>query len=229
MTKSRGILGPRMPWSKEEDEILRARYPHERTSTIADALGRRLSQVYQHAAKMGLLKSPEFLASPASGRTNGRQGTGTRFPKGLIPWNKGTHFDSGGRSVETRFKPGKMPHNILPIGGYRYDRDGTLQRKISNDKGNNSKRWRGVHELVWVAANGPLPPKHIVIFKPGMRSTVLEEITLDRIECISLAENMRRNTRHNYSPEINEVIQMRAVLTRHINKRAKNDQEQNNC
>jgi hypothetical protein len=78
-----------------------------------------------------------------------------------------------------------------------------------------------VHELVWVRANGPVPPKHIVVFKPGMRSAVLEEITVDRVECISLAENMKRNTRHNLPPELNEVVQLRSVLTRQINKRMK--------
>jgi hypothetical protein len=125
----------------------------------------------------------------------------------------------------TQFRAGQMPHNTQPIGSCRLDRDGTLQRKISNDKGSNSKRWRGVHELVWIEANGPVPPKHIVVFKPGMRTAELDEITLERVECISLAENMKRNTRHNLPPELNEVIQLRAVLTRQINKRAKHGQE----
>ena len=56
-----------------------------------------------------------------------------------------------------------------------------LQRKINNDKGNNSVRWRGVHELVWVEANGPVPPKHIAIFGPGARTNVIEQITVDKI------------------------------------------------
>jgi RNase P/RNase MRP subunit p29 len=30
---------------------------------------------------------------------------------------------------------------------------------------------------------------------------------------------MRRNTRHNYGPEINELIGLRARITRQINKR----------
>ncbi|MDB5777555.1 MAG: endonuclease [Herbaspirillum sp.] len=224
MTKSKGIIGPRMPWTDEDNAILCARYPHERTSVVAEALGRRLAQVYQHAAKMRLSKSPEFLASPASGRTNGRQGAGTRFTKGIIPWNKGTHFDSGGRSVETRFKPGKMPHNTLSIGSYRVDKDGTLQRKVSEAKGNNSKRWRGVHELVWIAQHGPVPPKHIVVFKSGKRTAILEEITLDSVECIGLAENMKRNTRHNYPKELSDLMQLRGAITRQINKRLKNEQ-----
>jgi hypothetical protein len=222
MTKSKGILPPRRFWAEDEIATLKSRYPRERTEDLAAVLGRPVKSVYAKANELGLNKSSEFLASPASGRTTGRQGGATRFPKGHQPWNKGSHFVAGGRSAETRFTKGQQPHNTQPIGSYRMDKDGTLQRKISNDKGSNSKRWRGVHELVWIAANGPVPPKHIVVFKPGMRTNVLEEITADKVECISFAENMKRNTRHNLPKEVNQVIQLRAVLTRHINKRSKN-------
>jgi hypothetical protein len=50
---------------------------------------------------------------------------------------------------------------------------------------------------------------------------VLEQITLDAVELISRAELMRRNTRHNYGPEINDLIGLRARITRQINKRTK--------
>lgn len=106
----------------------------------------------------------------------------------------------------TQFKPRQAPHNTAPIGSTKFDKSGVLLQKISNNAGNNSKRWRAVHELVWVRENGPVPPKHIVVFKPDMRTNVFEQITIDRVECISVAENMKRNTRHNLPPELNEVI-----------------------
>lgn len=221
MTKSRGILPPRQKWTDEHLATLRARYPNEKTERIAADFAKPVDSVYRKATSLGLKKSTEYLASPAAGRTNGRQGIGTRFEKGIVPWNKGMKgLKIGGE--HTQFKKGQNPHNTQSIGSYRIDKDGTLQRKISNAKGNNSQRWRGVHELVWVEINGPMPPKHICVFKPGMRTNVLEEITADKVECISFAENMKRNTRHNLPKEINEVIQLRAVLTRHINKRSKN-------
>ena len=221
MTKSRGIHAQRQPWTDDQVETLRTRYPNEKTAAIAADMGRPIHAIYRKAQLLGLSKSYEFNHSEASGRLQGERGIACRFQKGLTPWNKGTHFTAGGRSPETRFKPGQSPHNTSEIGSYRYDKDGTLQRKISNAKGNNSVRWRGEHELVWVAANGPVPPKHIVVFKPGMRTTEREEITIDRVECISLADNMRRNTRHNLPPELNEIVQLRSVLTRQINKRSK--------
>lgn len=212
----------RMMWTAEEVDELTRLYPHFRTEDLATLLGRETRAVYQKAGGLGLKKTAAFLASGHAGRLDGIKGGVTRFRKGQAAWNKGMKgLDIGGRT--TRFKPGSTPHTTEPIGALRTTKDGTLQRKISNESGNSSKRWRGVHELVWVEVNGPVPPKHIVVFKPGMRTDVLEQITVDRVECISLAENMRRNTRHNLPKELNEVIQLRAVLTRQINKRSKQD------
>lgn len=211
-------------WTDWEFAWLLALYPDLKTELIAEALGRKLASVYNKAFQLGLEKSAEFLASPASGRTNGLQGAGTRFAKGLTPWNKGIAFDSGGRSVETRFKAGQMPHNTHAVGSYRITKDGTLQRKVGTAKGSNSVRWRGVHELAWIEANGPVPHGHIVVFKPGQRTQKLEEITADRVECISFAENMKRNTRHNLPKPLNDLIALRAALTRQINKRTKHEQ-----
>ncbi|HCE07017.1 MAG TPA: HNH endonuclease [Oxalobacteraceae bacterium] len=206
--------------------MLREQYANTKTAELAGALGKSTTTVYQKAAGLGLTKSPEYLASPAACRLRRGDNVGAafRFKPGQVVWNKGTNFTAGGRSPETRFQPGQMPHNTSPVGSYRLDKDGTLQRKIGNDKGNNSKRWRGVHELAWVEVNGPLPPKHIVVFKQGMRSNKLEEITIDRVECISLAENMRRNTRHNLPKELSDLIQLRGALSRAINHRIKNEQ-----
>lgn len=127
-------------------------------------------------------------------------------------------LDIGG--IETRFKPGQSPHNTHAIGSYRITKDGTLQRKISNASGNNSKRWRGVHELVWSEENGTVPAGHIIVFKHGRRTNKIEEITIDRVECISLAENMRRNSVHNLPKELAELVQLRGALNRQINKRS---------
>lgn len=230
MTKSKGILGPRAVWTDEQLDILRTFYPNHKTTDVATMIGHPLEQVYKKATRLGLAKTDEYLASPAACRLRRGDNVGKagRFQSGVTPWNKGTHFTAGGRSAETRFAPGQKPHNTLPIGSLKYDKDGLLLQKIGDAKGNNSKRWRGVHELVWVAANGPLPAKHIVVFKPGMKTSQLEEITLDRVECISLAENMRRNTVHNMPKELVDLVRLRAVLTRHINRKEKDVTAENN-
>lgn len=61
-----------------------------------------------------------------------------------------------------------------------------------------------------------MPAGHIAVFKPGMRITDAGLITIDRVECITLAENMRRNMLHRYPKEIVRVIQLRGALNRRI-------------
>ncbi|MES2148630.1 MAG: HNH endonuclease [Pseudomonadota bacterium] len=221
MTKSTGILGARATWSEDQLAMLHQFYPGYRTEDLATMIGKSLEHVYRKAKQLGLVKTEAYLASPAASRLRRGDGVGVeyRFQKGHSSWNKGTKgVHTGGE--KTQFKPGQAPHNTLPIGSTKFDKSGVLLQKVSDAKGNNSKRWRGVHELVWVAANGPLPAKHIVVFKSGMKTNVFEEITIDRVECISLAENMRRNTVHNMPKELVQLVQLRGALNRQINKRS---------
>lgn len=229
MTVSKGKNQSKAEWTEERLEMLRDLYADYSTDDLAFLMGLRTSQVWAKANSLGLKKSAKYLASAAACALvrPGAGGVEYRFQKGLVPWNKGTKGRAGVQEEcrATQFKPGQAPHNTLPIGSTKLDKSQVLLQKVSEAKGNSSKRWRAVHELVWVAANGPVPVKHIVVFKPGMKTNVLEEITLERVECISLAENMRRNTIHNLPPEIKQVVQLRGVLTRAINKREKHEQE----
>lgn len=230
MTKSRNILPTRKFWTNDEIEIFRVRYPDEPTSALAAEFGRPEKALYNLAKRLRLKKSASFLESANSGRIQrGRTDPrmmATQFKSGHSTWNNGMKgLNIGGE--ETQFKPGQLPHNTSEIGAYRITKDGTLQRKISNAKGSNSKRWRGVHELLWVEANGPVPAGHICVFKPGMKTRELDEITLDRVECISFAENMRRNSYHNkYPKEIAQLIQLRGAVQRKINRRLKDGTDQ---
>jgi hypothetical protein len=226
MTKSRNIHAPHIQWTDWQIDQLNTRYANERTQNIANDIGVPLAKVYAQASRLGLSKSAEYLASPAAGRTNGFQGRGTRFVKGHQTWNKGTHFTAGGRSAETRFKKGSMSgaaqHNYVPVGSLRVNCDGYIERKMSDDPAlAPARRWIAVHRLVWIEANGELPKDHIVVFKRGMRTNKLEEITLDKVELISRAENMKRNTIHNYPKEIVQLHQLRGAINRKINRMEK--------
>lgn len=153
------------------------------------------------------------------------RGGGTRFQPGQAAWNKGLHYQPGGRSEETRFKPGRpasAARNYRPVGSLRLSRDGCLERKVTDDPSVvPAKRWVGVHRLVWSAAHGPVPDGHAVAFLPGRRTTIEAEITLDALELVTRQELMQRNTYHNYGPEIAKAIQLRGAINRQINKRAK--------
>lgn len=224
MTKSRNIAPPRAFWTAEQLEAVMRLYANMPTVKLAEQIGRTPRSVYNKALALGLKKSAEYMRTEAAGRLDGIRGGATRFKKGLVPWNAGMKGWKAEGSEKGYFKKGQSPHNTHPIGSHRLDKHGVLQRKISNQAGNNSKRWRGVHELVWIAANGPLPAGHIVVFKPGMKTNKVEEITIDRVECISRSENMKRNTYHNYPPEIARTIQLIGAVNRQINKRAKHEQ-----
>lgn len=216
----------RKPWTAAELELLRLHYPDTITRAISDALGRTERQVYQKAAALGLKKSEAYLASPHACRLRrgDNVGAATRFEKGQTPWNKGKPGSTGTHpnSRRNHFKKGEMAgaaqHNYVPIGSLRVTKYGSLEQKVTDNPAlYPAKRWRPVAHLVWEAAHGPIPPGHIVRFKHGMHTVVYDEITVDRLECITKAENMRRNTLHRYPKEITDVIRARAVLNRRIN------------
>lgn len=92
MTKSRGILAPRRPWTEVELELVRRNYADSLTANIAVALDRPLAHVYAKANYMGLLKSEAFAASDKSGRIlkGGILGKAFQFKPGQPSWSKGT-------------------------------------------------------------------------------------------------------------------------------------------
>lgn len=207
-------------WTELEIQFVTANYPDCRCEDIAKAMQRTPRAVYGMAAKLGLSKSAEFLASGVAGRLDGVRGGKARFKKGMTPWNKGKSHPATGRAVETQFKKGGMSGRAAalfqPIGSERFSKDGYLERKVTNE-GIGSQRWRGVHLLVWEAANGPLPAGHAVIFKDGNK----QHIALENLELVSRAELMRRNSVHRLPKELAELVQLTGALNRQINKREK--------
>lgn len=206
----------RTPWTDKQLEQLRERYPHEQTELIAAAVGHPVTSTYGMAAKLGLKKSAEYLASPAAGRlaSGANVGSAHRFEPGQTPWNKGAKFSPGGRCAETQFKPGQRPHTWKPIGSERTNRDGYLQRKMT-DTGYPPDDWVGVHILTWEKHHGPVPAKHAVVFRDGDKAN----IEIDNLECISRADLMRRNSVHNLPKELAELVQLRGALNRQINQK----------
>ena len=117
--------------------------------------------------------------------------------------------------VETQFKKGhrggKALEKYQPIGTERLSKDGYLERKVNDDMP-LQRRWRAVHILLWESVNGVLPKNHCLIFRDGNKAN----ITLDNLELITRAENMRRNTIHRYPPELKSAIRVVSKLKRTI-------------
>jgi hypothetical protein len=204
-------------WKPWELEFVRVVYPSVSTKDLAKCLGRSSSAVYGRAAIMGLHKSAEYLASPEACRLRRGDNVGarTRFQRGHVPANKGLRRPgwSAGRMAETQFKPGARPHTWKPVGSTRITKDGYLQRKIS-DTGYPPKDWVGVHILLWEETHGPIPMGHALIFKDRNKGN----IWLDNLELIPRGELMRRNTIHNYPPELVDVIRLGGALKRRLRR-----------
>ncbi|MBK7822969.1 MAG: HNH endonuclease [Tessaracoccus sp.] len=207
----------RRPWTGPDLAVLRERYPTTRTPELARLLERPVASVYTKALQLGLRKTAAYM-SESHGPHLAAAGVATRRKAGDTPWNRELHYMPTGNG-ETRFKPGQAPHNTLPLGSYRISGDGYLQLKVSENSGSPSKRWRSVHELVWIEAHGPVPAGHVVVFRPGRRTQTLAEITLDAVELVNRAEMMRRNTVHRHGPEIARLSQIKGAIVRQINRR----------
>lgn len=226
------IRQPRRYWKPWEEEMLRLNYADSHNSDLAQVFGCTPERVAAKASAMGLKKSREYLAAEARKHTlkPGHPSHAYRFQRGAAPANKGVKHPPGwapGRMREGQFKAGHKPHTWVPVGSYRIVKNKSggeqLERKVNDMPGPTCVRWHPVHRLVWEAAHGPVPDGHIVVFKPGRRSTELEHITLDAVECITRVELMRRNTIHHLPPEFAEVARLKAVLHRTINTKLRKD------
>lgn len=96
----------------------------------------------------------------------------TQFKKGHVPANKGKKGVGGW--APTQFKKGHKPANYKPVGTERVNTDGYVEIKIADPR-----TWKGKHKIIWEAANGPVPPGHVLIFADGNKLNVtLENLLL---------------------------------------------------
>lgn len=213
----------RRPWSREDDLLLRGFYPNMPTIEVSRRLNRTVAAVYGRADKLGLNKSPAYLASPAACRLRRGDHVGARFrfQKGHVPANKGLRRPgwAPGRMRETQFKKGVRQGVAVrlykPIGTERISKDGYLERKV-NDGLPLQARWRAVHLLIWEATHGPLPKGHAIAFKNGDK----RDVRIDNLECITRRALMARNTVHTLPKPLAQTIQLLGVLRRKVNRRA---------
>jgi hypothetical protein len=200
------------------NDIIRERFPNERTQDLANELGLTYSQVANRAHSMGLKKSEEFKQSDKSGRHNLIEGgKKSRFKPGHTPFNKGIKMSSDvyDKVKHSMFKKGHRPHNWKADGSIveRNDKTGRLYLyyKVKDS------HWILYHNKIWMDHHGPIPSKHIISFKDG--NTLNCDIS--NLEMFSMAENARRNTIHRFPDDVKEVIRLKAKLTKKIKQNGK--------
>ena len=220
-------------WTPHQIKLLRELYPDFTADSVALAVGRTVRSVRNKVKQLDLSKSNEFYER--MGRNNIERAKlnpaiqANQFKPGLVPWNKGKTHPAHPNSKATQFKPGRKPHearNYVPIGSLRLTREGHVEPKVSDDTSvYSAKRWVALHRLRWQEHHGDIPAGHVVRFKAGQITQAPDDITIDRLECISRAENARRNAPWSYSPELHQIYQLKGVITRQVKRIVRESQQ----
>lgn len=210
-------------WTEAEIETLRRLYPTHVGRDIAALLGVTLKQVYSKANGLGLNKPGDWIAERSRRvmEDPSHPGRKTWFRPGLVPHNKGKPHPARGRSIETQFKRGMVPHTWRPIGTDRVSKEGYLQRKTA-DTGVSRRDYVGVHHLVWRMHGHSIPPSHALTFRDGNK----RNFDINNLELVPRADLMRRNSVHNHGPEVAKAYQLIGALRRQINKRDRQEATQ---
>lgn len=208
------VIGIRISraWSEEHLTILRRDYPNRTAASIAAEIGRGLSAVHGMAKSLGIKKSPEFLASEASGRISAERnerGNPTRFYKGMTPWSKGTKGVCGQHpnSRRTQFKSGSKPHNSVPVGTEIVSTDGYKKVKVAEPN-----VWELVHRRNWEKLNGLIPRGMMIRFIDGDRMNC----SIENLMLVTRTEHALYNSQWDFPAEIVPAMAALAELKREI-------------
>lgn len=178
----------RISWSEAETKWLLSIYPTTPNAEIARRCGRSVSSVKQKAQRLQIKKEI---------RVGG-------FKPGIPGWNKGKRFRAGGRSLDTQFQVGSIPHNAKPEGVHLRSEHGKPMYAI---KLPGARKLKWMHRYLWEKHHGPIPRGHVVTFRNGDTT----DYRLENLECIGRGELMRRN---NAKIEDRVMISKKAARTR---------------
>lgn len=215
-------------YTLEEVTYIKDSYASTSAQKIADKLGVPKRSVYQIARRLGLRKSKEYISEVAKenfARAD-HPGTATRFKPGHIPFSKGKKQveycspEGIAASARTRFKPGNRPANWKPLGSERTNIYGYREVKVKE----GLRGWRLKHQVVWEEKHGAVPRGYRISFRDGNPLNC----EIDNLYLVTVEEMMRRNTIHNYPEEIRDLVHLRGVVTREINKQKRNRDEVRN-
>lgn len=108
-----------------------------------------------------------------------------RFEPGHVPPNKGRkgYFSPG--SEKGWFRKGQQALNHKPVGSERIDaRDGYVLIKTAEPN-----VYRPKHKVIWEAANGSVPPGHVITFIDGNK----QNLDISNLRMITQGENATLN------------------------------------
>lgn len=206
--------GGEFAWTAEQDFILKNKYEELSAAEIATLVNKSHYAVKNRLHKLGITLSKEVRLK----RCN-------NYQKGMVAYNTGKkqHEYMSAEAIEktkaTRFKKGSLPHNALPDGAtvIRHDKSGKSYQLI---KLPNNRKLKYMHFHLWQQHYGAIPKGHIVVF--SNKNSL--DCRIENLECITKAENMRRNSIQNLPEEIIQTI----TLISKLNKKIKHHAEKQN-
>jgi len=188
-------VGTLITWTPEQAQFMRDGYRRLSVPDLTVALNAHFSMNKRNGQVEAFLNNRKIL----SGRTG-------CFPKGNVPWTKGTKGVVKPNSGN--FKKGSIPPNRKPVGTERIDtKDGHLLIKTSqqNPYTGFPAWYRSKHVVMWEEVNGPVPPGMVVAFKDGNN----QHCVIENLMLISRAELLALN-QHGYKEMPDEL--KRSVL-----------------
>lgn len=211
-------------WTEQENDFLRERFPFTKTIELCKELNRSYSSLSQQARILGLKKDAEFLKAllKEGYAVLMEKGAVYRYKKGDQSANKGKKQheymtpEAIAKTVNSRFKKGQSPKNTKYDGHERVNVDGYVEIRVAQGK------YKLKHRVIWEQHHGPVAKGMVVAFKDGNKLNC----NIDNLEVITMQENMKRNSIHNYPTEIVEIVQLKGVITRKINQKKKKNEKQ---
>ena len=156
-------MGRRRVWSDEEIAFIREHAADNQCSVLLEMVNREFGKNYD-LAQLYRLKYRLKIRSPnvTTFKKGVRVSPSTEFKKGMTAWNKGVHYNPGGRCADTQFKKGNTPPNHRPVGSERLSY-GKIQIKIAEPN-----VWENLCVLVWQSVNKrPFPKGCVIRFANG--------------------------------------------------------------
>ena len=208
----------RRKYTDKEVRYVAEHYATMSSREIAEVIGCGHSWVVTTAKELGLRKSKEWIAERARVVTlSFRHGSkATQFKPGHCPMNKGRKQveymtpEQIARTAVTRFRPGNRPVGWRPIGSERVNVEGYREIKMRE----GLRGWDLKHKVVWEAYNGEAPKGYCISFLNGDK----QDCRIQNLYLKTRRELLLENSYANYPKDVQDVIHLRAVLKREINK-----------
>lgn len=144
-------------------------HSHLSARQIGEALGKNINQIknFRH-------------------RNNIKTGV-KGFKKGSIPWNKGKHYNAGGRSIDTRFRAGRKKENERKM--FEVFERPEHGKKALFIKLPDNRQYSYARFLFEQKTGLKLSAHQIVVLKDKGK-----DLSEDNLEVITRADNVKRNS-----------------------------------